>query len=65
MVFLTDWDLGTGVNEKKAKKRRTRGPKSLVEQGCFNHGGVGLHIVIQGSFRQKDKDEQKTPKPDA
>ena len=46
MVFLTDWDLGTGVNEKKAKKRRTRGPKSLVEQGCFNHGGVGLHIVI-------------------
>ena len=25
MVFLTDWNLGTGVDQKKAKKRRTRG----------------------------------------
>ena len=46
------------------KKRRRRkegrgGPKSLVEQGCFNHGGVSLYIAIQGSFRQKNKVEQK------
>ena len=25
MVFLTDWNLGTGVDEKKGKKRRTWG----------------------------------------
>ena len=25
MVFLTDWNLGTGVDKKKAKQRRTWG----------------------------------------
>ena len=25
LVFLTDWNLGTGVDEKKAKKRRMQG----------------------------------------
>ena len=25
MVFLTDWNLGTGVDKKKVKKRRTCG----------------------------------------
>ena len=27
-VFLTDQNLGTGVDEKKAKKRRTRGTQA-------------------------------------
>ena len=30
MVF-TDWDLGTGVDKKKAKKRRMRGTQALSE----------------------------------
>ena len=31
MVFLTDQNLGTGVDEKKAKKRRTRGTQVCSE----------------------------------
>ena len=27
MVFLTDWNLGTGVDKEKATKRKMRGPK--------------------------------------
>ena len=57
MVFLTDRNLGTGVDKKKAKQRRRGGPKSLAEQGYFIHDSVCLYIVIQGSFRQKNKVE--------
>ena len=54
MVSLTDRDLGTGVDKKKAMKGHG-GPKSLVEQGGFIHGSMCLCFVIQGSFRQKNR----------
>ena len=43
----------------RQRKEGRRGPKSLVKQECFNHGGVCVYIVIQGSLRQKNKVEQK------
>ena len=43
--------------KRRRRKEGCRGPKSLVEQGYFIHGSVCLYIVIQGSFRQKNKVE--------
>ena len=41
-------------------KEGHRRPKSLVEQGCIIHVCVSLYIVIQGSFRQKNKVKKRT-----
>ena len=67
-LLRSSWQTGTWGQESTKRKRRKEGrggPKSLVEQGYFIHGSMCLYIVIQGSFRQKDKVEQKTPEPDA
>ena len=45
--------------KRRRRKEGRGGPKSLVEQVCLNHGGVSLYTAIQGSFRQKNKVEQK------
>ena len=57
-VLLTDRNLG----QEPTKRRRRKGCgglKTLVQQGGFIHGSVSLYIVIQESFRQKNKVEQK------
>ena len=41
----------TSQGEKEGHGR----PKPLVEQGCIIRVCVSLYIVIQGSFRQKNK----------
>ena len=50
---LHTWTWGQESMKRKRRKEGRRGPKSRVKQGCFNHGGVCLYIVMQGSFRQK------------
>ena len=37
----------------RQRKEGRRGPKSLVKQECFNHGGVCVYIVIQGTLDRK------------
>ena len=48
---------GQELMKRRRRKEGRGGPKSLVEQGYFIHGSVCLYVVIQGSFRQKNKDE--------
>ena len=50
---LQSWPSRSGESARKRereKERRTRRPKSLVEQGCFIEFCVSIYTVIQGSF---------------
>ena len=62
ILLWSSWQTGTWGQESTKRRWRKEGcggPKSLVERGCFIYGGMCLYIVIQGSFRQKNKVEQK------
>ena len=48
MVF-TDWDLGTRVDEEKAKEG-CRGPKSQVKQGYFIFRNACLYIFNKNDY---------------
>ena len=40
---------GTSQKERE-RERRTRGPKSLVEQGCVIEFCMRIYTILQGSF---------------
>ena len=65
MVF-TDRDLGTGVDEKKAKKEGRGGPKSRVKQGYFICRNACLYIfnkMITQPLRMKSISCNKKDSP--
>ena len=59
-LLWSSWQTRTWGQESMKRRWRKEGrggPKSLVEQGYFIHGSMCLYIVVQGSFRQKNKVE--------
>ena len=45
------------IERKRKRERRTQGPKSLVEQGCFTELCVSIYTVLQGNT-SSDKDQK-------
>ena len=38
--------------ERERERRKDTGTRALMEQRCFNHHGVGIYAVLQGSYSQ-------------
>ena len=47
--LCTPWNQPEREIERE-RERRTWGPKSLVEQGCFIEFCVDIYTILQGSF---------------
>ena len=40
-------------DREKEERKKDTGTKALMEQRCFNQHGVGIYIVLQGSYSQQ------------